>query len=90
MPAEGSVPIDTIVPIVSDVTVIMMAVFMMTMLMAMTLMAMAVTGKCGRSNEQGEASVSEHLCRKRVVRFASALSPPCRHWSKSGSPVCAR
>ena len=42
-----------IVPIVFDVTVIMMAVLMMAMLMSMTLMAMAVTGKCCRSNEQG-------------------------------------
>ncbi|MFZ2018295.1 MAG: hypothetical protein WAU90_06420 [Methyloceanibacter sp.] len=49
-PAEWSVPIDTIVPIVFDMAPMLIAV---TMLVAMTLMAMAVTGKCGRSNEQG-------------------------------------
>ena len=52
--AEGSVPIDTIVPIVFDMAPMLIAVAMpMMMLMAMTLMAMAMTGKCGRSNKQG-------------------------------------
>ena len=46
-PAKGSVPIDTIVPIVFDMAVNMMAV---TMTVFMTLMAVA--GKCRRRNEQ--------------------------------------
>ena len=32
----------------------------MTMLMAVTLMAMAMTGKCGRSNEQGGRNSRKH------------------------------
>ncbi len=49
--AQGSVPIDTIIPIVFYMAPIVIVVTVpVTMLMAMTLMAMAVTGECGRRN----------------------------------------
>ena len=69
--AERSIPIDTIVPIVFDMAVIMMAVAMsMTVSMTLMAMAMAVAGKCGRRKEQSSGD-----CRKETKSAHSVIPP---------------